>query len=131
MLSRNLLGVALLALVTTAQPIMADAQTSTTQTVRVSELIGLPIVDADRAVMGRVRTVARALDGKVELIMPIGGLLGFGERLVPVPLDNVALAGAQIAVIEVPPHRFQQSPTWYGSNSAELAPTEAIQIAKR
>jgi hypothetical protein len=99
--------------------------------VRVSDLIGIPIVDAEKSVIGRIRKVVRTRDGMIELIMPIGGLFGFGERLVPIPLEMVAIAGREIAVIEVPSDRFQQSPTWYGSGSAELAPGETIQIAKR
>jgi hypothetical protein len=127
--SKHLLCPLLLAFATLAYPIAAPAQAPST--IRVAELIGLPIVDADRAVIGRVRAVARTGDGKDELIMPIGGLFGFGERLVPIPFENVVLAGAEIAVREVPPDRFQLSRTWYGSGSAELAPTETIEIARR
>ncbi len=109
----------------------APSAPAMSQSVRVSDLIGLPILDADRSVMGRIRTVVRTQDGKIQLIMPLGGLLGFGERLVPIPIENVALTGGQIAVIEVPPDRFQKSPTWYGSNSEELAAAESIHIGKR
>jgi hypothetical protein len=112
-------------------PASAQSTAPDVASVRVSELIGLPIVDSEKSVMGRVHTVVRTRDGMIELIMPIGGLFGFGERLVPIPIEMVALAGRELAVIEVPPDRFQQSPTWYGSNSEELGPGDTIQIAKR
>jgi hypothetical protein len=132
MTSKRLLCPLLLALAALAQPLAAAAQApAATSTMRVAELVGLPIVDADRALMGRVRAVVRTVDGKDELIMPIGGLFGFGERLVAIPIEGVVLSGSEVAVREVPPDRFQLARTWYGSGSAALAPTETVQIARR
>jgi hypothetical protein len=99
--------------------------------VRVADLVNLPIVDENKLFMGRVRAVVRNTDGKIELLLPLGGLFGFGERLVPIPIESVALTGAQVAVVDMPPDRFQKMPTWYGSNSEALAATETISIAKQ
>jgi hypothetical protein len=82
-------------------------------------------------VMGRVRGVVRGDDGKVQLLLPIGGLFGFGERLVPIPIENVALSGTAVTVLEVPKDRFQKSATWYGHESALLATTDSISVNKR
>ena len=102
-----------------------------TNPVRVADLLDLPIVDESKSAMGRVRGVVRTDDGKVQLLLPLGGLFGFGERLVPIPIENVALAGPQVMVLEVPPDRFQKSATWYGSKSVTLAPAETIPINRR
>jgi hypothetical protein len=75
--------------------------------------------------------VVRNNDGKIELLLPLGGLFGFGERLVPVPIESVALAGPQVVVVDMPPHRFQKTPTWYGSGSETLAAADTIAIARR
>jgi hypothetical protein len=99
--------------------------------VRVADLLDLPIVDEAKSTMGRVRGVVRTDDGKIQLLLPLGGLFGFGERLVPVPIENVALSGPQVMVLEVPPDRFQKSATWYGSKSVTLAPAETISINRR
>jgi hypothetical protein len=115
-----------LLLVGFAAPVRAQ-----TNPVRVADLVNLPIVDESKLVMGRVRAVVRNRDGKIELLLPLGGLLGFGERLVPIPIESVALAGPQVVVVDMPPHRFQKTPTWYGSNSEALAATETISIAKQ
>jgi hypothetical protein len=88
-------------------------------------------VDESKSVMGRVRAVVRGGDGKIGLLLPLGGLFGFGERLVPIPLESVLLAGPEILVVDMPPHRFQKTPTWYGSDSETLAGVETIPIAKR
>jgi PRC-barrel domain protein len=102
-----------------------------TNPVRVADLLDLPIVDESKSAMGRVRGVVRTDDGKVQLLLPLGGLFGFGERLVPIPIENVALSGPQVMVLEVPPDRFQKSATWYGSKSVTLAPAETISIKRR
>jgi hypothetical protein len=99
--------------------------------VRVADLIDRPILDENKSVMGRIRAVVRTGEGKIQLLLPLGGLFGFGERLVPVPIESVALTGAQVMVVEMPPDRFQKSATWYGSNSETLAPAETISISRR
>jgi len=111
----------------------APAQTMApvANSVRVADLIDLPIVDGDKVPLGRVRGVARSDEGKIELLMPLGGLFGFGERLVPIPIESVALAAAAITVLEVPPDRFQQTPTWYGHKSEPLAAAETVSINRR
>jgi hypothetical protein len=78
-----------------------------------------------------VRAVVRTDDGKIQLLLPLGGLFGFGERLVSVPIESVAVTGPQVTVVDMPPDRFQRSPTWYGSHSEPLATTEIIAISRR
>lgn len=119
---------ALLALAIAA---LAGAARAQTNPVHVADLINLPIVDDSKSELGRVRAVVRNNDGKIELLLPLGGLFGFGERLVPVPIESVALAGSQVLVVDMPPHRFQKSPTWYGSGSETLAAADTISIARR
>jgi hypothetical protein len=119
---------ALLALALAALAGPARAQTNP---VHVADLINLPIVDDSKSELGHVRAVVRNNDGKIELLLPLGGLFGFGERLVPVPIESVALAGPQVLVVDMPPHRFQKTPTWYGSGSETLAAADTISIARR
>ena len=114
-----------------AQTNAPSPATAATNPVRVADLLDLPIVDESKTAMGRVRGVVRTDDGKVQLLLPLGGLFGFGERLVPIPIENVALSGPQVMVLEVPPDRFQKSATWYGSKSVTLAPAETIPINRR
>jgi hypothetical protein len=64
-------------------------------------------------------------------LLPLGGLFGFGERLVPIPIESVALTGPQVTVLDMPPHRFQKTPTWYGSDSETLAAAETVSISRR
>jgi hypothetical protein len=119
---------ALLALAVAGFGGQAQAQSNP---VHVADLVNLPIVDESQSVMGRVRAVVRSGDGKIELLLPLGGLFGFGERLVPIPIESVALAGPQVLVVDMPPHRFQKTPTWYGSGSEILAAAETVSIDRR
>jgi len=123
-----------LILLALAAPLQAQTKAPTApmaNPVRVADLLDLPIVDETKSTMGRVRGVVRTDDGKIQLLLPLGGLFGFGERLVPIPIENVALSGPQVMVLEVPPDRFQKSATWYGSKSVTLAPAETISIDRR
>jgi hypothetical protein len=130
-----LLRLALLALMLVGIAAPVQAQTSSAAAainpVRVADLINLPIVDENRSTMGRVRAVVRTDEGKIQLLLPLGGLFGFGERLVPIPIESVALTGPQVTVVDMPPHRFQKTPTWYGSDSETLAAAETISISRR
>ncbi len=51
------------------------------QPVRVGDLIGRAIVDDATSTIGRVQAVVQTGDGKIRLVTPYGGLLGFGSRL--------------------------------------------------
>jgi sporulation protein YlmC with PRC-barrel domain len=106
----------------------ATADDAASRSVRVADLIGLPIVDQSGVALGHVSAVATAADGKFQLLMPLGGLFGFGARLVPIPFESVVMAGGKITVVKLPADRFQESPTWYGSNSEQLAATQTVRI---
>jgi hypothetical protein len=73
--------------------------------------------------------VVRTPDGKIQLVMPLGGLLGLGTRLVPIPIEIVGMLGAQVAVIDMPGDRFLSSPTWITSRAKPLEPNETIRVA--
>lgn len=114
-------------------PVATDSSpaAAATNPVRVADLINLPIVDENKSTLGRVRAVVRTGDGKLQLLLPLGGLFGFGERLVAIPIESVAVTGPRVTVVDMPPHRFQKTPTWYGSDSELLAAGETVSIVRR
>jgi hypothetical protein len=130
----KLLAMLTLVLLALAAPLQAQTSApaaALANPVRVGDLLDLLIVDESKSTLGRVRGVVKTGDGRVQLLLPIGGLFGFGERLVAIPIENISLAGPQVTVLEVPPDRFQKSATWYGSDSETLAATETISISRR
>jgi hypothetical protein len=126
-----LLVLMLAGIVAPSQAQTGSAAPVATNPVRVADLINLPIVDESKSTLGRVRAVVRTGEGKIQLLLPLGGLFGFGERLVPIPIESVAVTGPQVTVVDMPPHRFQKTPTWYGSDSEPLAPAATVSISRR
>jgi hypothetical protein len=99
------------------------------QPVRVGDLIGLPVLDDYDSTIGRIKLVVRTDAGKILLIVPYEGLFGFGRRLVPVPIEAVAILGRQVAALDMPREAFDTAPTWYGSGSVPLGKDDIIRIA--
>lgn len=99
------------------------------QPVQVSFLLGLPVLDEKSSIIGYVQAVVRTPEGKIQLVMPLGGFLGIGTRLVPIPIEIVGMLGAQVAVIDMPADRFMSAPTWTSSRAKPLDPSETIRVA--
>jgi hypothetical protein len=98
------------------------------QPVKVGDLIGLPVLDFDDRTLGYVRSVVRTPAGKIELIVPYGGFLGWGRRLVAVPIEAVAIAGRQLAALDMTRAEFDAAPAWSDPQSPSLPATEIIRI---
>jgi PRC-barrel domain protein len=99
------------------------------QPVKVGDLIGLPVLDWDDVTIGHVRHVVRTPQGKIQLVVTYGGLFGWGRRLVPVPIEVVAILARQLAALDMSRAEFDKAPTWSGSQATPVAPNEVIQIA--
>jgi hypothetical protein len=97
--------------------------------VRVGDLIGLPVLDDDDRTLGRISVVARTPQGKIQLVVPYGGFLGWGTRPVVVPIEVVAIAGRQLAALDMPRRAFNRAPVWDAAQSTPLAPDDSIRIA--
>jgi hypothetical protein len=98
------------------------------QPVRVGDLIGLPVLDDDDRTLGHVRSVVRTASGKVQLIVPYGGFLGWRQRLVAVPIEVVAIAGRQLAALDMTRAEFEAAPAWSDPQSQSIAAGETIRI---
>ena len=131
---------ALLAAVTAARGSVAQEQAAPEMTpeekmarrfpqpVRVGFLVGLPVIDERSATVGRVRDVVRTPEGKLRLVMPYGGLFGFGGRAIALPIEAVAMLGHQVAAVDMPRAALELAPTWYGAGDQPLGPDEVIRV---
>jgi hypothetical protein len=99
------------------------------QPVKVGDLIGLPVLDWSDSTIGFVRRVVRTPDGKIQLVVNHGRVLGWGGRLVPVPIEAVAILGRQIAALDMTREQFGTAPAWSDANGRDIPPGEMIQIA--
>ncbi len=99
------------------------------QPVKVGDLIGLPLLDDRDRTLGRIVSVVRTSAGKLALIIPYGGTLGFGKRKVAVPIEVVAIAGRQLAALDMDRAAFDAAPTWSEAAGTPLPPSETIRVA--
>ena len=99
------------------------------QPVKVGDLIGLPLLDDHDRTLGRITAVVRTEGGKLLLIVPYGGTFGFGRRLVAVPIEVVAIAGRQLAALDMDRTAFDRAPSWNETRASALAASEIIRVA--
>ncbi|HMK80325.1 MAG TPA: PRC-barrel domain-containing protein [Xanthobacteraceae bacterium] len=103
------------------------------QPVKVGFLIGLPVLDAQKSTYGYVSAVVRTAEGKILLVVPYRGWLGWaptdwGRRNVAVPIEKVAIQGRQIAALDFAPEDFAAAAAYAGEGTA-LPAAETIRIA--
>lgn len=99
------------------------------QPVRVGFLVGLPVLDEQSSVIGRVRAVVRTKEDKIRLVVPFGGIFGVGERLVAVPVEVVTMLGQFVAASDMPRAEFALAPTWTDAlGDTRLGPDETIRV---
>jgi hypothetical protein len=79
------------------------------QSARVGGLIGLPVLDDHARTLGFVREIV-CTNGRIELIVSYGGLLGWGARPVAVPLEVVGIAGRHLTSLVLPEDVLPRAP---------------------
>jgi len=99
------------------------------QPVRVSDLIGLRVLDDNDATIGRVLQVVRSPQGAILLIVSYGSWLGSRTRAVAVPIEVVGIFGHQLASLDMKPEEYATAATWPGTSGQILGSDETIQIA--
>jgi hypothetical protein len=99
------------------------------QPVRTRHLIGLPLLDFSDRTLGRVRDVQRTPDGKIVLVVPIGGWFGWGARPVGIPIETVAILGKQLDLLDIKREELPKLPTWTGAGAMPVSRDEMIRIA--
>jgi sporulation protein YlmC with PRC-barrel domain len=98
------------------------------QPVRVGFLVGLPVLDENSSTVGQVRQVVRTAEGRIRLIVGYGGRLGSGPRPIAIPVELVAMLGAQVAAVDMPRAEMERAPAWVPMGEAVLSPDEVIRV---
>ncbi len=99
------------------------------QSVKVGDLIGIPVLDHDSRTLGHVRKVVRTPQGNIELIVAYGGWLGWDTRPVAVPIEVVGIFGRQLASLDMPPSAYAAAPTWNAKDDTVLPADASISVA--
>jgi hypothetical protein len=103
------------------------------QPVKVSFLIGLPVLDERDSTYGYIREVVRTSEDRILLLVPYRAWLGWaptdwGRKIVAVPLETVAILARQVAALDFSRDDFATAPAYDGKDSP-ISPDETIRIA--
>jgi hypothetical protein len=121
-----------LAAAATAQPALTPEQRMQArfpQPVRVGDLIGRPVLDDSARTLGTVRKVVRTTDNQIEVIVDYDGFLGFGTRLVAVPIEVLGIAGRHLSSLDMPRSEYATAPTWQNAKAQTLSDDATIKVA--
>jgi hypothetical protein len=97
------------------------------QPVRIAQLLGRVVLQPveNQTVLGHVRGVVRDNQGQVLVVMNYGGFLGFGSRLIAVPLDAMVLVGEVMEVAAFTPEQLRRFATFTPSGTTPV-PAETV-----
>lgn len=100
------------------------------QPVRVGDLQGRTVLQPleSQPVLGRVERLVRRADGRVDVIMRYGGLLGLGARPIAVPLAATVVLGEYVEVVDDTPDQLDRFPTDNGADATALGPDETVSV---
>lgn len=100
------------------------------QPVRVGQLLGRVVLQPveSQNVLGHVRGVVRDRGGQIMVVMSFGGFLGFGTRLIAVPLDAMVLLGDAVEVAAFTPSQLSGFPTFTASGSTPVPADTVVKV---
>jgi PRC-barrel domain len=99
------------------------------QPATVVSLIGLPLIDENARTLGYVRRVVRTRQGAIKLIVAYGGFLGWGARLIAVPIEVIGIAGRQLVSLDMPSSDYIAAPTWQPGDAQVVPDNASIRVA--
>jgi hypothetical protein len=104
------------------------------QSVRVGDLVGLPVLDDDDSTIGYVKQVVRSPEGKIFLIVPYSARFGWartelGKRPVAVPIEVVTILTRQLDSLDMSRDDFDEAPSWMPSQGQPVPLEEKTLIA--
>jgi sporulation protein YlmC with PRC-barrel domain len=109
----------------TSQSMMDTGNTSTLfhQSQRLSRLIGAEVQNGKGESIGKINDLVTAEDGRINyLVIARGGMMGLGEKLVPVPVAEVSarLASDGKCIIDMDKTVFENAPSFAGNEWPDL-----------
>jgi sporulation protein YlmC with PRC-barrel domain len=75
----------------TPEPVSTNVATMDRDASRVSKIIGTTVTDSRGESLGEIDDLVLSAAGRMEAVVAVGGILGIGERLVAVPVDDLMI----------------------------------------
>ncbi len=102
------------------------------QPVRVGDLIGRRILASreSRPVLGSVVAVIREREpaDTLEIVIQRGAVLGFGGRLIAVPVATLGLLGNELELLDLTPEQLDDLPTFTADTAIVIAADQEIRV---
>lgn len=101
------------------------------QPVRVGDLLRRRVLRPleSQPTLGWVRDVVkRTEDGRIDVVVDYGGVLGLFARPIAVPVDAMALLGQHMEIVDFTPDQLEKFETFNGSGTAPLPPDSTIRV---
>ena len=97
------------------------------QPVRAGDLLGRDVLQPveSQNVLGHLRALVRDGGGQAMVVISFGGFLGFGSRLIAVPVDALVLLGQDVEVAAFTPEQLRGFPTYDASGTTPV-PDDAV-----
>jgi hypothetical protein len=89
-------------------------------------LVLRPVESQD--ILGRVHAILRNDQGQIVVILNIGGVYGYGGRLIAVPVDAMVLLGQDMEVVAYTPAQLAQFPTFVSQGAQPVPDDTTIKI---
>jgi hypothetical protein len=97
------------------------------QPVRVGDLVGRDVLQPveSQRVLGTVQHVVREGDGTLKIVIRTGGFLGFGTRVIAVPVGAMVLVGDVMEVAAFTPAQLSTFAT-YAAGAGTAVPADTV-----
>jgi PRC-barrel domain len=100
------------------------------QPVRVGDLLHRDVLRPveSQQILGHVKTVVRANDGTVYIVVNFGGFLGFGARPIAVPVDGMVVIGQDMEIVAFTPEQLAKFPSFSASGTMPVPLDTIIKV---
>ncbi|WP_428394211.1 hypothetical protein [Lichenicoccus sp.] len=100
------------------------------QPVRVGDLLHRDVLQPveSQDVLGTVKSVVRDTSGRIDLVVDYGGFLGFGARLIAVPIDATVLLGEDMEIVAYSRSQLNRFPTFSDVGTNPVSPNTIIRV---
>ena len=99
------------------------------QPARVSDLIGMAVLDLNSKTLGYVRRVVRNPAGEIQFVVDYSQWWGWFGRPVAVPLEALGIEGGHLVSLDMPPTEYAAAPTWRDKETTPLRDDALVRVA--
>jgi len=100
------------------------------QPIQVGDLLQRIVIEPveSQSYLGKLEQIVRQSDGSLAALITLDGFLGFGARLVAVPVDALVLLGNVVEVVAFTPAQLRQLPSVVPGTTTPVSLNEIIKV---